>query len=47
MEQVITDKIGNIMLSAEEDGNFYDIAETFAPIAHLGAIDEWFSYRYI
>lgn len=37
VKQVVADKIRNIMLSAEEDGNFYD-AENFTPISHLGAI---------
>lgn len=37
IEQVVTDKLGNTMLSAEEDVGFYD-AEMFDHIAHLGAI---------
>lgn len=37
VKQVVADKTKNIMLSAEENGIFYD-AKTFAPIAHLGAV---------
>lgn len=37
VELVVVDRIGNMMLFVEEDGNLYD-TETFTHIAYLGAI---------
>lgn len=37
VEQVVTIKLRNTMLHAEEDETFFD-TETFEPIDHLGAI---------